>query len=346
MPWAQLLRRLLGAGALASGLISVWLLAQSPFAAPWVERNADEAKRALDRAIARQVTPDWLLPRVDAALAEDDLLALESYLSLAEDHGVALPDDRRRDIELLQARRESLLGQAGACGSCAWDITTCDSFQRLGLCALPVEITPIGDLNALRRNGAALASGAEVDGIEVGLATLGLGASAAVVATWGGAGPVKLGVTALRLSRRLGTLTPEFTRVLKASLPPRRALVRGEGLGPLRAVAADLGTVSRNTTPADTLLLLRQVDTAEDAARLARLSTIAGPETRPALLALGKTRAFRTLVRLSDMARATLAALVALVAQLAGLALSLVLRSLRRQIAATESRRLSCRQGE
>lgn len=346
MRWGRLLRLLLGAGALASGLVSLWLLAQSPFAVPWVDRTTSEAKRALERATAREVTPEKILPKIDAALQEKDMLALESYLALADRHGIAIADDRRRAIDQIRAHDDSLAGQAAACAACALDITTCDSLRRLGTCALPVEVTPIGDLNALRRNSVAWVKGGEVDRVEIGLAALGLGASAAVLATGGASSVARLGATTLRLSRQLGTLTPGFARVLRNSLPSPHALLRGEGLGPLRAVVTDLGTISRNTSPADTLLLLRQVDTAEDASRLARLSGIAGADTRPALLVLGKARAFRTLVRLSDMARLTLAALAAFVAQLAGLALSLVLRALRRQIAATEGRHRPCRQGE
>ncbi|PRY25561.1 hypothetical protein CLV78_102741 [Aliiruegeria haliotis] len=327
------LRQLLTLGTLVSGALSLWLLSQSPFASPFVLRSEAAAQRALDRMLAREIDTAWLQPRIDDALAREDLLALGDYVALAEKTGTEIPRHQSEQIDALTARSESLIGQTEACLQCAWDITSCESLTLMAGCAIPIELTPVGDANALRRAAVAWGTGKEVDQLEVGLASLGLGASAAVLVTAGGSGLAKLGATSLRLSRRLGTMTPGFTRTLRAATPPIGVMVRGEGLQPLARIAGDLGTVQRNTSLPDTLLMMRHVDSAEDAARLARLSSVAGDGTRPALRAMGKSRTFRALVRLSDMARATIAALIAFALQLCGFAVSLVLRALRRQIA-------------
>ena len=67
----------------------------------------------------------------------------------------------------------------------------------------------------------------------------------------------------------------------------------------LAELSADLGRVATNTSLTDAALLLRHVDTAGDAARLARVSDAAGPATRPVMEILGKRRTFRALTRLS-----------------------------------------------
>ena len=91
-----------------------------------------------------------------------------------------------------------------------------------------------------------------------------------------------------------------------------RRIVR---LARVEAVAGDLARVAGRTSVTDGVLLLRHVDTAEDAARLARVAEAAGPKTRRFFDVLGKGRVFRALVRLSDLALTAAALIWATVAQ-------------------------------
>ncbi|MCT4371694.1 hypothetical protein CLG85_015750 [Yangia mangrovi] len=120
------------------------------------------------------------------------------------------------------------------------------------------------------------------------------------------------------MGRRLRTLTPSFLDELARLADPAmlRRLVSGAGeaadtarLARAETVAGDVSRVVRNSSMTDGVLLLRHVDSAEDAARLARVSDVAGSETRGVMEVLGKSRTFRTLVRLSDHAFAAAALL-------------------------------------
>ncbi|HHX88577.1 MAG TPA: hypothetical protein GX700_02210, partial [Paracoccus sp.] len=93
-------------------------------------------------------------------------------------------------------------------------------------------------------------------------------------------------------------------------------------LSDLGRIAQNVGTIGRKTSTADALVLLRHVDSAEDAARMARLADAAGPRTRRSVEVLGKSRAFRALVRLSNAAIAALALLYVLALQILALAAS------------------------
>jgi hypothetical protein len=108
-------------------------------------------------------------------------------------------------------------------------------------------------------------------------------------------------------------------------------------LARLGGVAADLGRVAARVGPAETLVLLRHVDSAEDAGTLARLADAAGPRTLAHMEVLGKSRAFRATLRLTDMALGTLAAIWAAALQvgvmLASLTGRLALRPLLRRLA-------------
>jgi hypothetical protein len=339
----SLARAALASVSLATFALSVWAIGQNPFAAPIVERSSEEIRLSLERAIARQVTPAWLLPRLEAALdaGDDDETAMLS--GLAQTHGIPLGP-------VMQARVNEALADPGVlervadCAACAVDIRACESIGQIGACAIPFELTPLGDVNAVRRQSVAWLYGEDVDQIETGLALAGLAATGAVVVSGGGSYIVKSGVSMLRAARRTGALTPGFARALgeAADLPVNWSAVRSARpldeitdpvrLARLTGMAEDLALIAGRTSPAEALVLLRHVESAEDAARLARTADALGPQTRVALEVLGPARVFRSLTRVSDLAALTIGLFAALMVQVGGLCLSVALRAARRAL--------------
>lgn len=316
-----------GAMLAATTGLGVWGLAQNPFAQPLIERGADSASRAVEAAFRNSFTPGWLDQALRDALAAAQPERVIWLADLAQDEGVALPEDLRPQIDDIRAEQASLWNNVKECGICAYDIASCGSISAIALCAIPVEMTPAGDLNALRRQGMAALKGQEVDRLEAGLALAGMAATAAILFSGGSSAAVKAGASTARMARRLGNLSPGMTRSLGelANLPvnwgavlrraPLEQITDVAQLSRLGGVAADMGRIARSAGPAETLLLLRHVDSAEDAARMARAATIAGPRTLSRVEVLGKARLFRAMMRLSDLALGTLAALYAAATQ-------------------------------
>ena len=304
---------------------AVWFMAQSPFTSPLVTRSSAQIEAALTRAMAQQVTLAWLLPRVQDALLLQDLVELEVLLDLANAHGVVLPRPMVEDIATLDAARSGILARTTACGACAIDINACETLAQIGVCAIPFELTPAGDVNALRRAGQDYLSGEDADRLDLGLATIGLGATGAVLISGGTSYTVKAGASVLRVAGRMGSLTPTLTARLRGMVDnvihwdrigdlargriAPSALVNGSKLGELRSLAGHLQQVTTHTSLAETIVLLRHVDNAQDAAKLAKVSAALGPRTRGAFAALGKSRVFRATVRVSNLAFGAAAAL-------------------------------------
>ena len=295
----------------------VWTVSANPFAKPFVQASTIEIQRALDRALAGQVSRDWLNAQINAALTTEDWDRIETLQLIAADQEISPGETQQRAIDALSARNAGFLQTGKNCALCMADIAACPSIRLMAGCGVPFELTPFGDVNALRKAGHAVLSGDPVDDLDVALALAGLAGTATLALSGGGSATVKAGTTALRIGRRLGTLTPGFlhvlTRLSKVDFQPGYLLpyLRGRAkldevvetarLADLRRLAGNLARVSSNTSLTDTILLLRHVDTAEDAARLARISDAAKTRTRPAFEILGKKRVFRTLVRLSDV---------------------------------------------
>ncbi len=298
--------------------ISIWVLSQNPFATPLIDRTASEIRLSLERALAGEITAQWLEPRLDQAIAADDPDRVRLLLDLSAEHQRALPPALEARARGLLASHDGTLAQIADCGTCAVDITACRSLALISACALPFELSPLGDLNALRRAGADWLNDADVDEVEVGLATLGLGATAATIVSGGSSATVKFGATMLRLARKMGAMPTGLMRALRAA-----ATAGDEGVA-LGGLVTDLGRVRTATSTAETLTLLRLADTPDDLARLARLAEAAGPDTRKAVEVLGKARAFRLLTRVSDLAVAAIGLIALLGTQVGGLLIALV----------------------
>ncbi len=315
-----------------------WALSSNPLAAPLVERSATDLSLTLERMVRRTATEGWLTQALAVAVAARDAERAEMLVGLAGDLG--------RDVNTTAARAlieaaEGWTATASGCAACMIDLGACPSLTQITVCAVPFEMSPAGDLNALRRSGQDWLAGRDVDSLDVSLALVGLGATAAILVSGGSSVTVKAGAGLLRLARRLDSVTPGLARVLR--VPVRWGVVPGYLVGrvPLAqvtdvarlerasAVAADLGRVREATSTAETLRLVRLVDGPEDAARLARVAEAAGPHTTRTLATLGKARAFRATLRLSRAAIEALALLwltalqlaVVLGTRLAGLAL-------------------------
>lgn len=309
-----------------------WVTTQSPFAAPFVERSNQQLKAALTRAMAREITPQWMRDRAHTAILEENLFEIEMLKAMSEDYNVPIPQQIQLEMDEIVAAQSGYLASALSCGECAFDISSCPTLSQIGMCAVPFEMTPAGDLNALRRAGAAYLAGSEVDQLDVGLAVVGLGATGAVIVSGGSSYTLKAGTSLMRMARRLGALTPllagrltglmrdavrwdRFGDFARLRIGPAE-LVDSAKLGELANIGGSLNRVAESTSIADTMLLMRHVDTAEDAARLARVSEAAGPKTRGIFEVLGKSRVMRATIRLSDLAVGAAVAMYALAMQI------------------------------
>ncbi|HEY0274818.1 MAG TPA: hypothetical protein VGC31_01915 [Paenirhodobacter sp.] len=310
--------------AAATGTAMVWALAHHPLAQPFIARTDAEIRTALTRAMAGAVTPDWITPQLEAAIAADDPDRVTMLLDLAQEHATPLPEGLRPRAEAVLAAHQGLWQTTHDCGACMIDIAHCPRLSLIGACALPFELSPAGDVNELRRQGVAWWQGDEVDAISTGLASVGLAATVLTIPSMGASAPIKAGAAALRLARRADALSPRLTADLG------RAARETGGMARLTAMAEDATRIAVRAGPAQTLDILRHADDAQDLRRLARLSEAAGPQTGRALDVLGKARSLRLLHRLGDMLVLTLGLLMTLCAQLGGLAAVLLKLALRR----------------
>ncbi|MFN4059552.1 MAG: hypothetical protein ACK4IA_02230 [Paracoccus hibiscisoli] len=317
--------------SLATVAAAGWMLAQNPFAAPLAERGLDQARAALTRAVAARATPDWIIPRLRDALAQDDRQMLQLLSDLAADQATPLPADLRAQVDA--ALSPDLMETLADCGTCMTDITACPSLSLIAACTLPFELSPAGDAAALIRQGHAWASGGDPDGVEAALASVGLAATAGTLLTAGHSLSLKGAATTLRVARRADALSPGMTRALAvAARSPDPAAALG-------GIATDLRRIGTHSSIPEVLPILRLADDPADLRALARLSEAAGPRTSRTLTVLGKSDSLRLMRRVTDAALTAAALLGLVLGQIAALLGALAQMALRRALRPAPARR-------
>lgn len=325
--------------ALGSIVMTGWTAAEfarHPVVSVYIDASASEIAARLEAEMARFATPERLATRVESRLAEQprNWVALDALADVAAERG-PLPAALSARLEAVRAADHGVLAQTEACLACAWDTTVCNP-ANLVMCKIPDLLTPLGDVAGLTRGAQAYLTGGEVDALEVGLSAIGLSATALVLASGGSSLSVKAGAGVMRLALKSGQMSPRLvaaatdaarTGLRWDALPALRSrddlarLVRSERLAPMVAIAGDLGRIRAATGTAEAIHLLRLVDDAGDARRLARTAEAVGPKVVGRAEVLGKARLMRATRVISPMAKLA-AALFALIAALMGLLLS------------------------
>jgi hypothetical protein len=326
------------AASLCATLWSGWHITQNPALRPVIELQGQALAAALDRATANAATPEAVAARLDALLAEHprNWLAIEAVEQIAAERGIALPHAVAERRAALWTDDDSWTSRATRCGTCVIDPSSC-SLSNVVLCQAPVAITPVGDVLGVGRAGVAAATGTEVDEIDLALSLVGLGATAAVIASGGSSASVKAGAGALKVARRMDLVSPRLTATLADAArqgvvwdevfrlstltdPDIARLIRADVLAPVAAIGADLARTAGALDATRTLHLMRHIDDATDARRLADAAQAAGPRVVGQMELLGKSRFLRAGLRLADEAAALLAGLAGLMATLASMA--------------------------
>ncbi|AMY67862.1 hypothetical protein [Frigidibacter mobilis] len=311
-----------------------------------MDRGTDSIGAAMERALAKEATPERIEALLRARLAEEDRnwLAIRAIEGVADERGVPLPAELTAGIAEAWDEDSGFWASAGGCLACAYDPAECTLSAEL-LCQAPMVATPLGDIAGLAKEGLAYSTGAEVDEINLALSLVGLGATALVVASGGSSVTVKLGASLAKLARRMGLVSPRLGALASdalrhgvdwARVPAVRSsddlarVLRPDRFAPLVAIASDLGRTRNALGTTDALHLLRYVDDAPDARRIANAAETLGPKTVGRMEVLGKSRFLRATVRLSNLTLQLFAGLIGLLLSLASLiASSLSSRALR-----------------
>ncbi|KRQ17514.1 hypothetical protein ACNJX9_16545 [Bradyrhizobium sp. DASA03076] len=263
----------------------------------------------LDEALAHN---DRLVQdNIEAALRAGDADLADSFVALARDRNIALPDDvlsRVSDAVKIE-NSTSHFAKRFASGLVTGNADDVASLSG----TVAGDLFVIGDIRDVVREGKHLAMGEDTDRLVLGLATAGLAVTAVTYVSAGGAAPVRAGLTLVKDARKVGRLGEGLAAwagrsarevvdapmlqnaVAKGSVfrpgetvSAIKAAFRVEKAGALVRLGKDVTRVAEKSGTRGAMESLRIAEGPKDVARAARLAEAQGGKTRAIMKVLGR----------------------------------------------------------
>lgn len=269
---------------------------------------------AIERDLSRLAGSERLNDKAKAALDAEDVALARGFADLAVELGRPLPADTLQRLAAAEAPAAVAARNAkgAARGFATGEIT--DSASLAG--SLAADLTVIGDIRDLAREGGKYARGEEHSDLILGLAAAGIAVTAATYVTAGGAAPARFGLSVLKAARRTGAMTADFAadlgrRLAKATettagavrrAPGAEASRGGRALGVLAEGAGELRAVGAAVGAGETVRLMKYVRGVDELPELRRFAQRFGARSRAVAEITGKAslRAFRTTIRVGE----------------------------------------------
>lgn len=248
---------------------------------------------------------------IEAALSASDADLADSFVALARDRNIALPDDllsRVSDAVKIE-NSTSHFAKRFATGLVTGNADDVASLSG----TVAGDLFVIGDIRDVVRESKHLAMGENTDRLVLGLATAGLAVTAVTYLSAGGAAPVRAGLTLVKDARKVGRLgeglavwagrsarevvdTPMLQNAVSKGSVFRpgetvsaiKAAFRVEKAGALVRLGKDVTRVAEKTGTRGAMDTLRIAEGPKDVARAARLAEAQGSKTRAIMKVLGR----------------------------------------------------------
>lgn len=266
------------------------------------ELKLDTLLRQNDRLVQDQI---------EAALTAGDADLADSFVALARDRNIALPDDLlvRVNDAVRTENSTAHFAKRFATGLVTGNADDVASLSG----TVAGDLFVIGDVRDVVREGKHLAMGEDTDHLILGLATAGLAVTAVTYVSAGGAAPVRAGLTLVKDARKVGRLGEGLAMwagrsareivdgpmlqnaVAKGSVfrpgetvSAIKAAFRAEKAGALVRLGKDVTRVAEKTGTRGAMDTLRIAEGPKDVARAARLAEAQGSKTRAIMKLLGR----------------------------------------------------------
>src|ERR1700723_1510445 len=248
---------------------------------------------------------------IEAALAANDADLANSFVDLAGEKNISLPEELSRRVSDAVTEENSTSHRARRFATGLVTGNADDVASLSGTVA--GDLFVLGDIRDVVREGKHLAMGEDTDRLVLGLAAAGLAVTAATYVSVGGVAPVRAGLTLVKDARKVGRLgegltewagrsardlvdTPMLQEAVASGSVMRPgqtvsaipAAFHAEKAGALVRLAKDVGRVSEKAGARGALDTLRIAEGPADVARAARLAESKGGQTRAILKILGR----------------------------------------------------------
>lgn len=282
-------------------------------------------EKAVKADLAATSSPSLINKKILDALERDDIADADLYFEIGKFMNYSLPPETQTKLDEAHTLSATVVRNTWEFGE---GFATGEGDTNAGIAgAVSSDLTVVGDVRDIAAEGGKMIAGAEYNELVLGLSVVGLGVTAATIATGGGGIVVKAGVSLFKAAKRTGKMTKEFAEALTrltsdaVNMPLLRQTLRSTDLTDLaktQRVFSDYGRnvraakllpvlsrmneINNAVGPAETIRLLKFVKTGEHLDDVADMTKRFGIKSRGIMELTGKTalRSFKTGFKLTD----------------------------------------------
>jgi hypothetical protein len=305
------LRKLLAIVQVPVLVVAGWLVIPRALSAwTWVSAKDDPAALT-ELGLETALTPTRIQFELDAALKADDVELAASLIALAGHHRMDVPAALRE--RYVAATTAAELAKRGA-NEFFRGVVNGEATSGAGLAGVVVsDLTGVGDVRDLIREGSKISRGEEPDHLILGLAAVGLAVTGATLASVGAALPARAGISTMRVAAKTGRFSKPLAATvgrlahdavdtkavitaataaarldLVAARSAAREAARPAALLRLRRMAEDVAIIGRRAGVRGAQETLAITHNVAEVRRVARLAETRGVSTRAVLKILGR----------------------------------------------------------
>ena len=309
--------------SLIGSLGSLYRLYQTPGFALFAERSIKLIEAEVSRALFSAAEGGAIDAKLDALLTETprNWYVIDAITDVANDRSLEISSDTRLRVQNARDEVHGIINSAIKCSACLLDISKCE-ITNVFLCRSPIELTVLGDVSELTRQGKNYVTGNDIDKIDLVLSSVGLGATVLAPLTGGSSISVKIGSGTVKIAKQMGRLSPKLLDYLgraasysvrngsiarskpKSILSKLQDALHTKRLEQIRGMSSDVWRAQENVGHVGALHLIGSVDTPRDAKAVARLSDVSRGSTVGVFEILGKNDVVRIALKFGDEALA------------------------------------------
>ncbi|MBX9824235.1 MAG: hypothetical protein K2Y27_04485 [Xanthobacteraceae bacterium] len=269
----------------------------------------DDPVAVTDRALSRAFDASAAVNGIEDALKAKDADLARSFVELADDRHVAVPQELRKRVNVAVEEANSASAHAM---NFTRGLITGEPDDVVSLAGTTLgDLFVFGDIRDALREGGRYASGEHYDELVLGLACAGIALTAGTYASFGAAAPVRVGLSAVKAARKTGRIggpmaawigrslreAVDWNALRRASFSiaepavavrAAREAVKVEKAGGLTRLVGDVGRVQAKAGTQAALDGLKLARNPAEVAKLAKLAEKKGSKTRAILKTLGR----------------------------------------------------------
>jgi hypothetical protein len=274
----------------------------------------------IEKELREKATKEFLEGKIKEAISKENIEEAKEFNELADFLQIDIDRNLTKEIQEIESSTRYKLKSLKEFGKgfITGDINS--SYSLAG--SITSDFTVIGDIREIYREGKKYIAGEDYDKFILTLSIVGVAFTASTVATFGTTTPIKVGVSALKVAKKSGSITKKFSKILTSKLKKSvklaqlkkikfdsikslkessKRFIKMVNIKPIKKTLLSINQIRKNSSLTKTIKTLKYIESEKELSRAVKLSKKFKNNTPTVLKVVGKgaLRGAKTVIKKS-----------------------------------------------